>query len=358
MIYPAFILAFLEDHSPNMKSTKLTFQESKQTNRFRERVAREKKTQEKATFKKNINPRLTFKKSAYKEIEQVIHTQTSLSNATGTGSVNVTIKKTERKPQNYEKKTGALSPRAPEKIKKNRTQEMKVYGEKACFAFFKMHPENIIRAWSSVAMSHKIGDIFSYLATNKKAYHVVSQEELNLVSGSEHNGGICFLVKKPRTYTLSGYLDIPHKKDALILINRISNVYNLGSIIRTATIFGVTGVVSDNIATLYNSATLRVAEGGMEYIRSLNVENNITALELLRKEGYQIVHLSSRGLKTPLKQIQFNSKVVFVLGEDTDDELIQTQDLHLNITPTNPLQTELNISVATGILLSHWAMQY
>ncbi len=345
-----------------MKSSKPTFQESKQTNRFRERVADEKKSQGKTTFQEKLASRPTFKKggrpAARKEVEQVTRTQTSLSTATGTGSVNVIIKKTERKAQGYEKKTGPLSPRAPEKIKQNRAQEMKVYGEKACLALFKEHPENIIRAWSTVQMSHRIGEIFSYLAANKKAYHVVSQEELNLASGTEHNGGICFLVKKPRTFTLSGYLDIPRKKDALILVNRISNAYNLGGIIRTAAIFGVTGVISDNMANLYNSATLRVAEGGMEYIRPLSAEDNISALDLLREKGYQVVHLSPNGNKTSLGQMKFDDKVVFVLSEEADDELMQPQDLHPNLTPTNPLQTELNISVATGILLSHWATQY
>ena len=50
------------------------------------------------------------------------------------------------------------------------------------------------------AMAHRIGEIFSYLAANKKVYHVVDSEELSLVSGTEHHGGICMLVKKQRTF--------------------------------------------------------------------------------------------------------------------------------------------------------------
>ncbi|VEH65805.1 tRNA/rRNA methyltransferase [Rodentibacter pneumotropicus] len=45
---------------------------------------------------------------------------------------------------------------------------MKVYGENACLALFEKRPESIIRVWATVQMSHKIGEIFSYLATNKK----------------------------------------------------------------------------------------------------------------------------------------------------------------------------------------------
>ena len=53
-------------------------------------------------------------------------------------------------------------------------------------------------------MAHRIGEIFSYLAANKKVYHVVDSDELSLVSGTEHHGGICMLVKKQRTFSLQG----------------------------------------------------------------------------------------------------------------------------------------------------------
>ncbi len=49
-----------------------------------------------------------------------------------------------------QKKTGPLSPRAPEKIKKNRLEEMKVYGENACISLFQQRPESIVRLWATV----------------------------------------------------------------------------------------------------------------------------------------------------------------------------------------------------------------
>lgn len=72
---------------------------------------------------------------------------------------------------------------------------MKVYGENACLELFAERPESIVRVWATVQMAHRIGEIFSYLAANKKAYHVVDSDELSLVSGTEHHGGICMLVK-------------------------------------------------------------------------------------------------------------------------------------------------------------------
>lgn len=50
--------------------------------------------------------------------------------------VKVWLKKASSSENPKEKKTGPLSPRAPEKIKKNRAEEMKIYGEGACLAYF------------------------------------------------------------------------------------------------------------------------------------------------------------------------------------------------------------------------------
>ena len=66
----------------------------------------------------------------------------------------------------------------------------------------------------------KIGEVLSYLAEHKKAYHVVDSEELARVSGTEHHGGICLLVKKPRAFTLQGYLDIPREEDCFSAIRQ------------------------------------------------------------------------------------------------------------------------------------------
>ncbi len=46
--------------------------------------------------------------------------------------------------------------------------------------------------------SQKLGDLMSYLAQNKKAYHVIDREEMERVTGTEHHGDMCLLVKNLR----------------------------------------------------------------------------------------------------------------------------------------------------------------
>ncbi|OOF37164.1 TrmH family RNA methyltransferase [Rodentibacter heidelbergensis] len=268
--------------------------------------------------------------------------------------VKVVIKsrKSENKPK--EKKTGPLSPRAPEKIKKNRAEEMKVCGENACLELFAQRPENIVRIWATVQMSHKIGEILRYLAANKKVYHIVDDKELSLVSGTEHHAGICMLVKKPRPFTLAGYLAIPRQEDVLVLLDKVNNAQNIGGVLRTCAFYGVKNLITAHPETIYSSAAMRVAEGGAEHLRLLECLDSESALQQLRQAGYQVVHIAQDKAGQPLDQVQFHRKVVFLLSETHTADLYENQDLNLRLSLSNPLKSGLNIAVNSGILLAKW----
>ena len=269
--------------------------------------------------------------------------------------VKVWLKKTSSSENPKEKKTGPLSPRAPEKIKKNRAEEMKIYGEGACLSLFSQRPESIVRVWATVEMAHKIGEIFSYLATHKKVYHVVDAQELALVSGSEHHGGICMLVKKARPFTLTGYLTVPHQRDCLVLLDGVHNAHNIGGILRTCAFYGVKGVVIDDPELLNSPATMRVAEGGAEYVRVLQTDDVRHALNQLREAGYQIIHTSIDKQAESFAKVRLKNKAVFVLSESSTEALIETGDTVTNLSFTNPLHKNgLNVAVQAGVLLARW----
>lgn len=295
----------------------------------------------------------TFSSKSTPQVQKSSLTESTMEGLKG-GQVKVLVKNsTQELPK--EKKTGPLSPRAPEKIKKNRSEEMKVYGENACLSLFSQRPESIVRAWSTVEMAHKIGDVFSYLAKNKKAYHVVNRAELELVSGTEHHGGICMLVKKQRPFTLDGYLSVARQRDCLVLIDAVRNPQNLGGIIRTCAVYGVKGVIIDEPELLHSANAMRVAEGGMEYVHILQAIDAKTALHQLRQAGYQILHTSTNKQTQGLPKVRLENKVVLVLSESSTSHLTENGDDIVNLSFANPLKTGLNVAVQAGILLAKWS---
>ncbi|MDH2997450.1 rRNA methyltransferase [Pasteurellaceae bacterium LFhippo2] len=271
--------------------------------------------------------------------------------ASGEGSVQISVKGANR---SVEKKTGPLSPRAPEKIRNNKATEMKVYGENACHTLFQQRPEAIVRLWTTVEQSHKIGEMMSYLAENKKAYHVVDSEEMERVTGTEHHGGICLLVKKATPFTLEGYLDVARQRDCLVLLDGVNNAQNVGGIIRTCAFYGVKGIIVESNDILNSSAAARVAEGGLEFVRPLETKHKQIALEQLRKAGYQIVHLTRQKQAKALAKTVLAEKVVFVLSEVVSNEVEYPQDTSVQLSFANPLNSGLNVAVNAGILVAQW----
>lgn len=266
------------------------------------------------------------------------------------GSVQISIKK--RDPN--AKKTGPLSPRAPEKIRNNKATEMKVYGENACLTLFRQRPDAIVRLWATVQMSHRIGEVLSYLAKQKKTYHIVSQEEMAKVAGTEHHGEICLLVKKPLPFSLEGYLQVPKQQDCLVLLDGVNNAQNIGGIIRTCAFYGVQGVIVEQRDLLNSAATARVAEGGLEFVKSLETANKQIALEQLRQAGYQIVHLIRNKQAAMLAKTALAKKVVFVLSENVPEENEYPMDTNVQLAVSNPLNSGLNVAVNCGVVLAQW----
>lgn len=272
--------------------------------------------------------------------------------SSGEGNVQIWVKNACDEPK--VKKTGALSPRAPEKIKKNRAEEMKIYGENACFSVFEQRPESIVRLWATVEGAKKSGEMMSYLAQHKKAYHIVDRDEMERVTGSEHHGEVCLLVKKVLPFSLEGYLSVDRQLDCLVLLDGVSNAQNVGGILRTCAFYGVKGVIVERAEMLYSSAAARVAEGGLEFVHSLETKHKHIALEQLRKAGYQIVHLTRQKQAKALTKVTLQSKVVFVLSEITPLEIAFPQDTNVQLSFSNPLNSGLNVAVSAGVLLNQW----
>lgn len=83
----------------------------------------------------------------------------------------------------------------PEVLRRQRAEETRVYGENACQALFQSRPEAIVRAWFIQSVTPRFKEALRWMAANRKAYHVVDEAELTKASGTEHHGGVCFLIK-------------------------------------------------------------------------------------------------------------------------------------------------------------------
>lgn len=203
------------------------------------------------------------------------------------------------------------------------------------------------------------------MAANRKAYHVVDDEALTKASGTDHHGRVCFLIKKRQSSDVNDYLAQAQAKakakeiDCVLALEDVGNPHNLGGIVRSCAHFGVEGVLIHDPSLLESGAAGRTAEGGAEHVNAIQTDSFPSALDVFRAEGYTIATTSSHKGQ-PLAQTVLPKKVVLVVGHEGDgltDSTWQQCDLPMPIGGTGKVES-LNISVATGILLSKWWRQH
>ena len=221
----------------------------------------------------------------------------------------------------------------PEVLRRQRAEETRVYGENACQALFQSRPEAIVRAWFIQSVTPRFKEALRWMAANRKAYHVVDEAELAKASGTEHHGGVCFLIKKRHGTSVAQWVAKAGEEDCVLALEDVGNPHNLGAAIRTA-------------------------EGGAEHVEPITGDSFIDTLDQFRKAGYAIVSTSSHN-GTPLFKAELPKKMVLALGQERDglsDAAISSADLSVAIDGTGNVES-LNVSVATGVLLAEWWRQ-
>ncbi|EHC68732.1 tRNA/rRNA methyltransferase [Salmonella enterica subsp. enterica serovar Mississippi str. A4-633] len=234
----------------------------------------------------------------------------------------------------------------------------RVYGENACQALFQSRPDAIVRAWFIQSVTPRFKEALRWMAANRKAYHVVDEAELAKASGTEHHGGVCFLIKKRNGTTVKQWVKQAADQDCVLALEDVANPHNLGGMMRSCAHFGVKGVVVQDAALLESGAAIRTAEGGAEHVQPITGESIVDVLDDFRQAGYTVVTTSSeRG--QALFSTTLPEKMVLVLGREYDylpEAAREPDDLCVKINGTGNVES-LNVSVATGVLLAEWWRQ-
>ncbi len=249
---------------------------------------------------------------------------------------------------------------SPNLLKQQELQESRVHGENACRVCFTERPDAIVKMYLQPDYAPRFADVMKYLAAHKKAYHLVDADELEKIAGSQHHGGVVFVVKKRETTSIASYLTLNRKlkQDCLLALDGVGNPHNLGAIARSCAHFGVSGILMTDPDLLQSGAAARTAEGGLEFIQGLSCENLPLALQLCKQAGYTLITTSSHA-KTSLYQTKLPAKVVIVFGEEMDGvskEVANNAELAIQIPGTGKVES-LNVSVAASLILGEWYRQ-
>lgn len=172
---------------------------------------------------------------------------------------------------------------------------------------------------------------------------IVSEQVMKKISALTNIPKIIGIVKKIESREIKGNV---------IILDKIGDPGNLGTIIRSSVAFGIdTIILGDNCVNLYNPKVVRATEGLLFHINIVEMSLKEIIPELKNK-GYNIYStnvVQGRELQT----VDFEDKTAIIMGNEgsgVDSDISSMCDEFLYI-PMKPECESLNVGVATSIIL-------
>lgn len=143
----------------------------------------------------------------------------------------------------------------------------------------------------------------------------------------------------------------------LVILDNITDVNNIGSIIRSSVAFGVDGIIFEKKKISTDNPGIYKTSSG--YIQSIKMffENNLNnCLELLKKNGFHSYALDLKSKKKITDLKSCNDKMLFIFGSEhkgISKLLLKNCDNLIKINTSDKVES-LNVSNVAAITLSHF----
>lgn len=226
-----------------------------------------------------------------------------------------------------------------------------VYGLRAGIAALEARPKDVLR----VACTREVAAEVER-AAKRARFGVVSDRELERLSGSSHHEGVCVEMRPRRWTSPQEVADaLAKKKGAAIALDRVRNSYNVGAILRSAAFFGVDAVLLGTPAPHpgLDANAVRVAEGGAERVALSRTTDLADTLARMKTRGIRVVGADGQA-KTNALAYAFPRPVVVVMGNEREGlgPRVRKECDELVAIPGTGAVESLNVGVAAGVLLS------
>lgn len=160
--------------------------------------------------------------------------------------------------------------RYPVAVKNTQRRELAVCGLESVRALASKRPDSVKRFFYAEERAREFGKLCARLSVLRRPYKRVSPEELEKLSGTSHHQGVVAMMDDELPpHVTDELVDTWAKTGArIVVLDRVGDDHNLGSIARSAAFFGWQALVlgrDDGGARLTTSA-YRVARGALEYL--------------------------------------------------------------------------------------------
>lgn len=221
---------------------------------------------------------------------------------------------------------------------------MIVYGKQIFFYILDKHPDIINRVYFSKKIDEKIFKKVRKL--NVPILNIDNRKAQSLSRGGNHQG---FLLEI-KDYQFSDIKDLKDK-NFLVVLYGITDMGNIGNIVRTSYALGADGVIIANIKNIKIENIIRSSSGAALDLPIVPYFNAYDLLNELKTSGYKSYVATLDG--EDVRKVKFDKKRVLILGsegEGVPNRLENRCDKKIKIVMEREFDS-LNVGAAAAILI-------
>lgn len=181
----------------------------------------------------------------------------------------------------------------------------------------------------------------------------VDKREMESIVGKVYS--IAASVKENAEIGIDVFLDRALEKTStplIFILDSITDVHNLGAIIRNAYFFDLGGIIipKDNVAPI-NEKVYEISAGAAYHL-PISIETNLNrVIEIMKDKGFWVYYASEKG-DTSLENFKFDTPTAIILGNEHSgvrDSLKKNSDGSIIIRAQSDFDS-LNVSAASAII--------
>lgn len=225
-----------------------------------------------------------------------------------------------------------------------------IYGRNTCLEVLKTER----KIFKGFIMDKTNQDIKQFLKRHQIPLEVLNKHDFKKKFLGNHQGAV-LEVDDYKTLDLKTWIDaIDLKKNPFVLmLDQITDVHNLGAIIRSCEAGGVDGIIiPKHRSAKINGTVAKTSSGAIEHVQIIEVTNLTNTLETLKANGFWTVG-TDLSAKKSYQDIIIDTPLCLVIGSEgkgISKNVKQHVDYNVKIDMVGKINS-LNASVSAGILI-------
>ena len=197
----------------------------------------------------------------------------------------------------------------------------------------------------------------TFFDDNTVKVFLVANDIMKLISDTTTPQGILAVIEQKR-YMLEDILEAS-KVPSLIILEKLQDPGNLGTILRTAEGAGISGIVmSRDTVDPFSPKVIRSTMGSMYRVPFFITDDICDTINVIKKTGVKVFAAHLKGEKY-YDELDFRGASAFLIGNEGNglsDEVASLADTYLKIPMEGQLES-LNAAMAAGILMYETSRQ-